>query len=162
MTTYSLFGRTFEITPAKLTVGLLLLFFTGAELLPRVWKISFPARYQPLGGLLSGYFGGLAGMQGALRSAFLIKAGLSKEGYVATGAAIAFFIDVSRLTVYWRLISEQRTAFEPGLVMAAVLAAFAGSIIGNRYLRKVTMAGIQVLVTAMLILVSLGLVTGFL
>jgi uncharacterized membrane protein YfcA len=130
--------------------------------LPRVWKISFAARYQPLGGLLSGYFGGLAGMQGALRSAFLIKAGLSKEGYVATGAAIAFFIDVSRLTVYWRLISEQRTAFDPGLVAAAVLAAFVGSIIGNRYLRKATMAGIQVLVTVMLILVSLGLVTGFL
>ena len=39
-------------------------------------------------------------MQGALRSAFLAKSGLSKEQFVATGAMIAFLIDISRLLVY--------------------------------------------------------------
>ena len=33
----------------------------------------------------SGFFGGLSGMQGALRSAFLARAGLSKEAFVASG-----------------------------------------------------------------------------
>lgn len=160
--TYSLFGRTVEIAPAKLIVGLLLLFFACVEGLPWFRRISFPPRYLPLGGLLSGFFGGLAGMQGALRSAFLIKANLAKETYVATGAAIAFLIDVSRLTVYSRLILEHRADFDYALLSAAVVAALAGSMLGNRYLRKATMGGIQVLVAVMLFVVGLGLITGLL
>lgn len=160
--TYSLFGRTLEIVPVKLTVGLILLFFVCAEGLPRVHRISFSSRYQPLGGLLSGFFGGLAGMQGALRSAFLIKASLTKEAYVATGAAIAFMIDVSRLTVYSRLILEHRAGFDYGLLGAAVIAAVLGSILGNRYLRKATMGGIQIVVAFMLFGVAAGLISGLL
>ena len=160
--TYSLFGRTVEIAPAKLIVGLLLLFFACAEGLPQFRRISFPPRYQPLGGLLSGFFGGLAGMQGALRSAFLIKADLTTETYVATGAAIAFLIDVSRLTVYSRLILEYRADFDYALLSAAVIAALAGSMLGNRYLRKATMGGIQWVVALMLFGVALGLISGLL
>ena len=160
--TYSLFGRTVDVLPAKLIVGLLLLFFACAELLPSFRSISFATRYQPFGGLLSGFFGGLAGMQGALRSAFLIKAGLSKEAYVATGTAIAFFIDISRISVYSRLIVERRSELDYGLLAAAVVAAFAGAIVGSRYLPKVTMGGIQGIVATMLFLVALGLISGVL
>jgi len=134
--------------------------FACVELLPRFQRVAFEARLQPLGGLLSGFFGGLAGMQGALRSAFLIKAGLSKEAHIATGAAIAFLIDVSRLSVYWRLILEQKSGLDYTLVAAAVLAAFAGSVLGNRYLPKVTMSQVRNLVALLLFLVALGLITG--
>lgn len=160
--TYSLFGRAVEIAPAKLVVGLLLLCFACAELLPAFRKITFAASWQPLGGLLSGFFGGLAGMQGALRSAFLVKAGLAKESYVATGAAIAFLIDVSRLSVYAQLILDQRGGFDYGLLAAAVAAALAGSLLGNHFLAKATMRGIQWLVAALLFAVALGLITGLL
>jgi uncharacterized membrane protein YfcA len=160
--TYSLFGRTVELVPAKLIVGLLLLFFACAELLPVFRKISFSSRYQPLGGVLSGFFGGLAGMQGALRSAFLIKAGLAKETYVATGAAIAFLIDVSRLAVYSRLIMEQRADLDYGLLAGAVVAALLGSVLGNHYLPKATMRGMQAVVAVMLFVVALGLISGLL
>ncbi len=159
---YSLFGRAVEVVPAKLIVGLLLLFFACAEALPVFRRISFPAKYQPLGGVLSGFFGGLAGMQGALRSAFLVKAGLAKEAYVATGAAIAFLIDVSRLTVYSRLILEQRTDLDYGLLAAAVVAALLGSVLGNHYLSKATMRGMQALVAVLLFAVALGLISGLL
>ena len=161
LVTYSLFGRAVELAPAKLVVGLLLLVFACAELLPAFRKIAFPAQLQPLGGLLSGFFGGLAGMQGALRSAFLVKAGLTKEAYVATGAAIAFLIDVSRLSIYSRLILEQRE-FDYGLVSAAVFAALLGSLLGNHFLPKATMRGIQGLVAVLLFAVALGLITGLL
>lgn len=160
--TYSLFGRNVEIVPVKLVVGVLLLLFACAELLPSFRDISFPPRWLTLGGLLSGFFGGLSGMQGALRSAFLVKVGLTKEAYVATGAAIAFLIDVSRLGVYSRQIVEHRADFDYGLLGAAVIAAFAGAILGNRYLPKVTMSGIQDIVAALLFTVALGLITGFL
>ena len=160
--TYSLLGRNVEIAPVKLVVGVLLLFFACAEMLPSFRNISFPPRWLTLGGLLSGFFGGLSGMQGALRSAFLVKMGLPKEAYVATGAAIAFLIDVSRLGVYSRQIVEHRADFDYGLLGAAVIAAFAGAILGNRYLPKVTMSGIQGIVATLLFIVALGLITGFL
>ena len=162
LATYSFLGRAIDIVPVKLIVGLLLLLFAIAELSPLFRKISFPAKYQPIGGILSGFFGGLAGMQGALRSAFLIKAGLTKEAYVATGAAIAFLIDVSRLTIYARLISAQRADLDVPLLAAAVVCAFLGATLGNRYLPKATIRGIQTVVAIMLFAVALGLISGLL
>lgn len=160
--TYSLFGRNVEIVPVKLVVGILLLLFACAEMLPSFRAISFAPRWLTLGGVLSGFFGGLSGMQGALRSAFLVKLGLTKEAYVATGAAIAFLIDVSRLGIYSRQIVEHRADLNYGLLGAAVIAAFAGAILGNRYLPKVKMSGIQGIVATLLFIVALGLITGFL
>lgn len=159
---YVAVGRAFEVTAPKLIVGILLLLFACAEFAPAFRRISVPARYMPLGGLLSGFFGGLAGMQGALRSAFLVKAGLTKQAYVATGAAIAFLIDISRLSVYARLIRDQQEALNHTLLTAAVLAAFLGATLGNRLLPKVTMAGIQTVVAVMLFLVAIGLISGLL
>ena len=159
---YEVLERIFEVTAPKLVVGILLLLFACAELTPAFRRVSVPPGYMPLGGMLSGFFGGLAGMQGALRSAFLVKAGLTKEAYVATGAAIAFLIDVSRLTVYAQLIREQQEAFNYALLTAAVLAAFVGATLGNQLLPKVKMTGIQAIVAVMLFLVGIGLITGVL
>lgn len=101
-------------------------------------------------------------MQGALRSAFLVKAGLTKEAYVGTGTAIAFLIDVSRLSVYARLIQTRHADFDYPLLAAAVVSAFLGATLGNRYLQKMTMGGIQALVAIFLLLISLGLMSGLL
>lgn len=159
---YAAFDRTIEIMPAKLVVGILLLCFACAEMLPAFRKITFASKYQPLGGFLSGFFGGLAGMQGALRSAFLVKSGLDKATYVATGAAIAFLIDVSRLSIYAPLIIAQHGALDYPLLTAAVIAALAGSLLGNRYLHKATLPGIQTVVAILLFVVALGLISGLL
>lgn len=160
--TYAAFGRAMEIAPAKLMVGVLLLLFSLAELAPSFRKLSFPAPYQPVGGLLSGFFGGLVGMQGALRSAFLVKSGIAKEAYVATGSAVAFLIDISRLSVYARLIRERHAEFDNALLAAAVGSAFLGAFLGNRFLRRMTMGAIKTLVAGFLLLVSLGLIIGLL
>ena len=74
---YEAFGDVRDVTPVKLVIGLLIGAFALAELSPRIAALAIPARFLPLGGVLSGFFGGLSGNQGALRSAFLIKAGLS-------------------------------------------------------------------------------------
>jgi hypothetical protein len=49
-------------------VGLLLAIFALLEFVPAFRKVTFAPRYLPAGGFASGFFGGLAGMQGALRS----------------------------------------------------------------------------------------------
>jgi hypothetical protein len=153
---YTLFGRRFEVTPVKLVVGVLLLVFAAVEVLPRFRNLEFDPRYLPLGGAMSGFFGGLSGMQGALRSAFLVRAGLSKEAFIGTGVVVACLVDMSRLALYSGPILDS------GLLIAAVLAAFVGAFLGNRYLKKMTMTGIQRVVAAMLVAVAVGLVVGLL
>jgi uncharacterized membrane protein YfcA len=160
--TWRLFDREVTVTPVKLVVGVLLLLFAALELHPRLHRLSFDPRYLPLGGLLSGFFGGLSGMQGALRSAFLSRAGLGKEAFIASGVVIACLIDVARLAVYSGTVVRESARFDHALLAAAVLAAFAGALIGNRFLRKATMPGICRLVAAMLFLVAVGLIAGLL
>lgn len=159
---YYAFGRLVTVTPVKFIVGLLLLVFALLELLPRFRGLAFDEQHMPMGGMLSGFFGGLSGMQGALRSAFLSRAKLSKEEFIATGVLIACFIDVSRLAVYYSALAQERAVLDYKLLTAAVLAAFLGATLGNQYLKKMTMPNIQRIVSGMLFAVALGLITGFL
>jgi hypothetical protein len=80
------------------------------ELSSALATLAIPAKYLLLGGRLSGFFGGLSGNQGAFRSAFLIKAGLAKEAFVATGVVSAVIVDTVRLSVYG--LSYFATSFE--------------------------------------------------
>jgi len=160
--TYSAFGHQLGVHPAKLVVGVCLLVFAAMEVVPRLRRISFGPNAMPWGGLLSGFFGGLAGMQGALRSAFLSRAGLTKEAFIGTGSAIACLIDVTRLGVYSSMWRREGANFDYGLLAAAVLSAFAGALLGNRWLKKTTMEGVQRLVAILLVIVAAGLITGVL
>jgi uncharacterized membrane protein YfcA len=162
LTTYTLGGRHIEVGAAKFIIGVLLMCFTLLELSPRLGKISFAPKWLPVGGVLSGFFGGLSGMQGALRSAFLIRAGLSKEAFIGTGVVIACLIDVARLTEYVPNIMKAHGNLDYVMLGTAVLAAFAGALVGNRYLKKMTLERIQRLVAIMLLLVALGLMSGVL
>ena len=65
------------ITPVKLLVAAVMFGFAVLELMPFFKKLEFSEDKLYLGGTISGFFGGLSGHQGALRSAFLIKCGLS-------------------------------------------------------------------------------------
>lgn len=159
---YSAFGYPLEVMPIKLVVGSLLLIFAVLEISERFRQVSFGPEYLPIGGLLSGFFGGLSGTQGALRSAFLVRARLTKEAFVGTGVVIALMIDVARLGMYSPSILGEAALRNVPLLASAVLAAFAGAWLGNRYLKKVTMQGIQTVVAAMLFMVAAGLISGVL
>jgi len=139
----------------------LLIFFSLMDLLPFLKKLQFGREKLPIGGLLSGFFGGLSGNQGALRSAFLIKAGLSKEAFIGTGVVIAAFIDVTRLSVYATKFSQSGLNENLQLVIIATLAAMAGAFIGNKLLKKVTLAFVQTFVAIMLMGIALALGLGF-
>lgn len=160
--TYEAWGRTFTITVVKLVVGLLLSLFAVIEVVPRLRTMTFDPQYLPLGGVLSGFFGGLTGMQGTLRSAFLSRVGLSKEAFVANGVVLGCIIDCSRLGVYAAAFHSVRDELDYWLLTVAVLAAFAGAFLGNRYLQKITMTAIQRLVAALLLGLALGLMSGVL
>lgn len=159
---YSFLSKTADITWVKLIIGLLLAFFALVDLIPSLSKVNFSQKYMPLGGALSGFFGGLSGNQGALRSAFLIRANLSKEQFIATGVIIAVLIDLSRLTIYAADLSKQYDKLDYLLLTLAVLSAFLGAYAGNKLLKKVTIRFLQSFVAIMLLVFSMLLMTGIL
>jgi uncharacterized membrane protein YfcA len=155
-----------RITPVKLVIGALMIGFALIELVPRFRLLEFDRRYLSVGGVLSGFFGGLSGHQGALRSAFLAKTGLTTERFVATNAVIGFLVDMTRISVYVALFTAaggQVSEFSGWpLVMTGAISAFCGVLLGKRFLHKVTMTSIQTLVGILLFAVGIALVTGLL
>ena len=158
--TYLLNGRQFMVHPVKLVVALLMAGFSALELFPATKQLAISRKYIPAGGLLSGFFGGLSGNQGAFRSTFLLKSGLNKEAFIGTGVVIAALVDFSRLTVYADLLGSAEVMGNLPLILIATLAAFIGAFGGSRLLRKVTLRAVQVLVAVMLFLIAILLGSG--
>jgi uncharacterized protein len=164
---YAMGERTHEITLVKLVIAALIIGFAALELSPRFETMSFNPKYIPLGGVMSGFFGGLSGHQGALRAAFLIRSGLPKPAFVGTMVVSAVVVDVTRLVVYGSTFlggsldavsTNGRSAW--ALIVAATVAAFAGSFIGARLIGKVTMRAIRMLVGIMLLVLGIALGAG--
>lgn len=164
LASYEVLGAQHAIEPVKLVVGLLITMFAVLEFSPRFAELTVPIKHMPWGGVLSGFFGGLSGNQGVFRSALLIKAGLDKDAFIATGVVCAVIVDFVRLAVYGA--SAMTAHFEAlpkgaeGLVAAATLSAFLGAYIGARVLEKMTLRTVQVLVAVLMIAVGVGLASG--
>src|SRR3989338_10603222 len=160
---YRLGGDVHEITVIKLMVGSLIVFFSCLELIPAFARISIDRRYMALGGILSGFFGGLSGNQGALRSMFLMKAGLGKEEFIGTNVVLAVMVDFGRLIIYGAGLYSVQSAVladSGGLVLAAAISAFAGAFFGKEILKKVTLRAVQIVVGTALILLGIALSIG--
>jgi len=158
---YTAFGRDLAVSPLKLVVGILIIFFVSLELSERFSKLELDRKWLPLGGAVSGFFGGLSGHQGAFRSMFLLKTGIGKEAFVATGIVLAVMVDMTRMLVYGAGASAYAQDMQWGLVVVACISAFLGAYIGTKVLKKVTIRAVQISVSSLLILVSIGLITGF-
>jgi uncharacterized protein len=158
-----------EITWLRLVIAVLLASFAALELWPRFHELAFPRRALPVGGVLSGFFGGVSGMQGALRAPFLLRAGLSREEYIGTANVISTIVDVARLLVYFvgfTWLAQQREYEALGdwrtlwLVIAACIAGFLGSFVGARVVKKVTLRSIRNLVAGLLMVTAAALAAG--
>ncbi|QQS35273.1 MAG: sulfite exporter TauE/SafE family protein [Ignavibacteriales bacterium] len=160
LTQYRFYDSVYNIEIVKLIISVLIFVFVMAEFSKRFEKLSFNKKYLTMGGILSGFFGGLSGHQGALRSAFLVKLNLSKESFIGTGVVIACLIDLTRLSVYSSKIFQTELKQNMTLLVISVLAAFAGAYIGNKILKKITYQSVKIIVAVMLIIISIGLASG--
>jgi uncharacterized membrane protein YfcA len=162
--TYTTFhNHTATVTWIGLVIGSLIAIFGVLEVMPVGAKLALPSRWLPVGGLISGFFGGLSGHQGALRSAFLVNSGLPPAALVATRAVIAVMVDVTRLIVYGIAISaagRDAIASNWKLVALATGAAFLGAYSGSLLVRKVTLRALQVVVGVALTLFGLAMAAG--
>ncbi len=160
LVSYTLFNQTFDVQLLKLIISLLLITFASLDLFPRFKRLQFEQNKLPLGGLLSGFFGGLSGNQGALRSAFLIKAKLSKEAFIGTTVVVAVLVDFTRLSIYATQFNESGLNDNLTLISSATLAAIAGAYVGDKSLKKVTLRFLQITIAILLIILSLALGSG--
>jgi len=138
---WSLFGQTFAICPLKLVIGLSLAVFSGWELLGGGGGI----RGVPLwtGGLASGLLGGLTGHQGAIRSAFFLGKDLPKETFIATGAAVACAVDITRIAVYVQLFRSMGGSIPWPVVGAGIAGAAVGLWVGRHGLKQISGEGFR-------------------
>lgn len=158
---YEMFGRTFEVFPVKFIISILLIIFASMDLIPYFSNLQFDKNKLPIGGALSGFFGGLSGNQGALRSAFLIKAGLSKEAFIGTAVVVSTFVDFTRLSVYATRFVKSGLIENITLVTCATFAGILGAFLGNKLLKKVKLKALQKIVAIMLIILSIALGMGW-
>ncbi|HUR24917.1 MAG TPA: sulfite exporter TauE/SafE family protein [Candidatus Thermoplasmatota archaeon] len=152
------FGGAHTVTAIGLLVGGLIVGFALFDLVPPLRLLAVDRKYLVPGGAVSGFFGGLSGHQGALRSVFLTKIGLDAKTFVATGILCAILVDVGRLIIYGsgyvQDASELGGRGEWGLIGGAVAMAIMGSISGAKLLKKTTIEGLRILVGVMLLVVG--------
>ncbi|MBI4079360.1 MAG: sulfite exporter TauE/SafE family protein [Candidatus Levybacteria bacterium] len=112
-------------------------------------KPSLPSAM--FGGGASGFLAGLIGTGGALRGALLTAFGLPKEKYIATSAAIALAVDITRIPVYISqgFLKEAYYWYIPVLLLVALLGSFTGkqtvNKIPQKQFRKVVLGAIFVI-----------------
>lgn len=133
-----------SVVPQDLLKGLLGIFLVCYSLMV-FWREDYKVKptliNTLMGGGASGFLAGLIGTGGALRGAYLAGFGLPKEKYIATTAAIALAVDMTRIPVYLSqgFLGENFYWYIPVLLMVALIGTFTGKqIVGKIPQRKFT------------------------
>jgi uncharacterized protein len=124
-----------RLGPTALTrvLGGLLILTSVAQL------TGWTRRWRPRGvgvglfGLLSGFFGGIAGNQGGLRSAALLAFDLTPLRFIATATATGVLVDAARTPIYLWHSGAGIFRYWP-LISTAALGVLIGTVIGERLL----------------------------
>jgi uncharacterized membrane protein YfcA len=155
---YHLGEKEFHVTWHGIIIGVVILFFAIVELSKKLSEMSFSSKFLIPGAILTGFFGGLSGHQGALRTAFLLRLKLDKAVFIATGVSIACLVDVARLSVY--SFSFKDVSSNAGILVAAVLSAFLGALIGNKVFQKTSILFLKWIIGIFMFVVSLLIISG--
>lgn len=106
-----------------------------------------------LGGALSGFFGGLVGNQGGIRTAAMLGFNVDKRQFVATTTAVALIIDATRVPVY--LVAEGERLVSLWSLLAITSAGVViGTFAGERLLVRVPERRFRVIVGVLLVLLG--------
>ena len=145
-----------EIALGIFLIGLSLLFLIKDKLvIPPKVKQTF------IGGALSGFSAGLIGTGGAIRGITMAAFNLEKSVFIATSAAIDFFIDFTRTIVYFQsgYIGKNELLYVPFLFVIGLI----GTYIGKRILKFVPqerfkqLSLVLILLIGMVMLVQVGM-----
>lgn len=116
--------------------GCLLMFAGISGLAGWTQRMRFGRKTAWVAGALSGFFGGLVGNQGGIRSAALLGFGIPKESLVATATAIGLVVDAARMPVYV-VNYPYEIASHSVLISIAIVGVLIGTFWGVRVLRRI-------------------------
>ena len=108
-----------------------------------------------VGGAISGFFGGLVGNQGGIRTAAMLGFDVEKRRFVATTTAVAWLIDAARVPVY---LAVERTALfslRP-IIMLAAAGVVAGTLFGEKLLERVPERRFRAVVGTLLLVLGVS------
>lgn len=158
---FNILNYQFKSSLIQITIGLLIIIFAIIDLFPNLSdKLKLTDKSMRLGGFISGFFGGLSGHQGALRSMFLIKSGLEKASFIATGVMIGVVIDLSRILVYSNSIFQNIEKYDFKIILIALVSSSIGVLIGIKLLKKVTIDILKYLVLSFLVIFGFLMILG--
>jgi hypothetical protein len=167
LATIAFAGLTLEPTILRVVIGSLIIAFAFLDLAPKLQNITLSRKHAWAGGVVSGFFGGLSGHQGAARTTVLTKLGLSRDELVGTSVVSSVLVDITRLAVYaLGFVVAGSGKFENAgeaiapLVITGCVATFAGSYIGARLVKKVTITTLRKCIGVLLILAGLAMAIG--
>ncbi|HWY11322.1 MAG TPA: sulfite exporter TauE/SafE family protein [Bacteroidia bacterium] len=116
---------------AEITLGFFLIAFSLFFFLNPDYKLASTKPNAILGGSISGFLAGLIGTGGAIRGLSLAAFGLEKTTFIATSAAIDFFVDLTRSVIYLsnNFLEKEYYKTIPFLFIIAVAGSYAGKLI---------------------------------
>lgn len=141
-----------------LLLAVLLLFVAAMELsgLGRRLRFNGPAAW--LAGVSSGLLGGLVGNQGGIRSAALLGFDMKRDVFVATGTAIALFVDGARMPVYVATSGGEMWQARAPMIVAAI-GVIIGTVAGARLLTNIPEHAFRRVVAIVLAALGIALLT---
>jgi uncharacterized membrane protein YfcA len=157
---FVLFEHSLQTDFIRIAIAGIILVFAFIEISPAFESITLPKRWMPAGGLISGFFGGISGHQGALRSAFLMRSGLTKDAFMGTRVVCACIVDVSRISVYATSIAAGWKDMRLDLLVIATLAAFGGAWQGNKWVKKTELPVLNKIISVALIVFAIAFALG--
>jgi len=139
----------------EVVFGLLLVLAGASQLsgFAERWRLHGTLAW--LGGALSGFFGGLVGNQGGIRTAAMLGFEIDKRRFVATATAVALLVDIARVPVFVTFQLHELIALTP-LIAIAAAGVIAGTLVGERLLSRVPNHHFRSFVGTLLVLLGLS------
>jgi uncharacterized membrane protein YfcA len=138
-------------------LGTFLILFSVFVLMNPTFKLSTRIWSSVTGGSTAGFIAGLIGTGGAIRGMSLAAFNLEKSVFVATSAAIDFFVDISRTVVYVRngYFKPEHYYYIPFLLLTAWLGTYLGKI----SLRKISQQNFRRIILTLLLIIGITMIS---
>ncbi|MBN1161295.1 MAG: sulfite exporter TauE/SafE family protein [Dehalococcoidales bacterium] len=150
----ALLHNVFQNIVLTIVFGCLLIFAGTLGIIGISEKLKFKGAAVWIAGVVSGFFGGLVGNQGGIRSAAMLGFKLDKDQFVATATGIALIVDVVRMPVYLATQSAEIASIWQ-FILIGTIGVIIGTLGGEKILKKLPENIFKKTVSA--ILVSIGI-----
>ena len=136
------------------SLGLFLVLYVAFLFFAPNWKMKASNSGALLGGTLSGFFSGIFGVGGAIRSTFLTAFDLPKSVFLFTSGVIGLLIDSSRLSQYLLSNIKLNSSLTKTLILC-IPVSFLGAFIAKKLVDKIPQKSFRLFITFALFLVGL-------